>query len=135
MRELFSITVLIFLFGCRYPESRIISDNIAENKDSLAQKKLAQLFISDKNAPPVNVSPTYSNIIFEKKESLNSAPGTKSVLFNTSGTKLYAMNLEGMSVYEFDQDTKKITREFKFTPTRGMGWDYNKSRPIASFQE
>jgi outer membrane protein assembly factor BamB len=45
------------------------------------------------------------------------------------------MNLEGMSVYEFDQSTKKITREFKFTPTRGMGWDYNKSRPIASYQE
>jgi DNA-binding beta-propeller fold protein YncE len=45
------------------------------------------------------------------------------------------MNLEGMSVYEFDQATRKITREFKFTPTRGMGWDYNKSRPINSFQE
>ena len=45
------------------------------------------------------------------------------------------MNLEGMSVYEFDQATRKVVREFKFTPTRGMGWDYNKSRPIASFQE
>jgi DNA-binding beta-propeller fold protein YncE len=40
-----------------------------------------------------------------------------------------------MSVYEFDQDSKKITREFKFTPTRGTGWDYTRSRPIASFQE
>ena len=135
MRELFSITVLIFLFGCRYPESRIISDNIAENKDSLAQKKLAQLFISDKNAPPVNVSPTYSNIIFEKKESLNSAPGTKSVLFNTSGTKLYAMNLEGMSVYEFDQSTRQILREFRFRPTKGMGWDYDGDTAIASYEE
>jgi DNA-binding beta-propeller fold protein YncE len=45
------------------------------------------------------------------------------------------MNLEGMSVYEFDQPTRKVTREFKFTPTRGMGWDYSKSRPIASWQE
>ncbi len=66
---------------------------------------------------------------------LASAPGTKSVIFNSTGTKLYAMNLEGMSVYEFDQSSKKITREFKFTPTRGMGWDYARSRPIPSFQE
>jgi DNA-binding beta-propeller fold protein YncE len=45
------------------------------------------------------------------------------------------MNLEGMSIYEFDQATRKLTREFKFTPTRGTGWDYNRSRPIASYQE
>jgi hypothetical protein len=66
---------------------------------------------------------------------LLAAPGTKSVIFNASGTKLYAMNLEGMSVYEFEQANRKISREFKFTPTKGTGWDYNKSRPIASFQE
>src|SRR2546423_6721137 len=48
----------------------------------------------------------YSDIIFQKKEMLASAPGTKSVLFNSTGTRLYAMNLEGMSVYEFDQATK-----------------------------
>jgi sugar lactone lactonase YvrE len=78
---------------------------------------------------------TYSELSYLKKEVLAAAPGTKSVLFNSSGTLLYAMNLEGMSVYEFDQSTRKITREFKFKPTRGMGWDYNKSRPIQSYQE
>jgi DNA-binding beta-propeller fold protein YncE len=77
----------------------------------------------------------YSDIEYDKKETLTAAGGTKSVIFNSRGTKLYAMNLEGMSVYEFDQSAKKITREFKFKPTRGTGWDYNKSRPIASFQE
>jgi DNA-binding beta-propeller fold protein YncE len=77
----------------------------------------------------------YSQLEFFKKEVLAAAPGTKSVIFNSSGSKLYAMNLEGMSVYEFDQSTRKVTKEFKFTPTRGMGWDYNRSRPIASFQE
>ena len=77
----------------------------------------------------------YANIRYEKKELLQSAGGTKSVIFNSSGNRLYAMNLEGMSVYEFDRASRKISREFKFTPTRGMGWDYNKSRPIASFQE
>ncbi|HEY6064042.1 MAG TPA: YncE family protein [Chitinophagaceae bacterium] len=77
----------------------------------------------------------YDELKYKDREVLAAAPGTKSVIFNSSGTKLYAMNLEGMSVYEFDQSSRKITREFKFTPTRGMGWDYAKSRPIASFQE
>jgi len=136
MRALFSTTILIFLFGCHYPESRIISENIAEKKDSIPQRELAALTISDQDTPLAHVSsPYYSNIIFDKKETLNSAPGTKSVLFNTSGTKLYAMNLEGMSVYEFDQPTRKILREFKFRPTKGMGWDYEGDTAISSYEE
>jgi DNA-binding beta-propeller fold protein YncE len=136
MRELFSIIVLIFLFGCHYPESRIISASIPEKKDSLPKKELAELFISERDTSLANVSsPQYSNLVFDKKETLNSAPGTKSVLFNTSGTKLYAMNLEGMSVYEFDQRTRKILREFKFRPTKGMGWDYDADTAIASYEE
>jgi len=136
MREIFSTTVLIFLFGCHYPESRIISPSVTEKKDSLPQKELAELLIPDQDSRVVNVSPPhYSNIIFDKKETLNSAPGTKSVLFNASGTKLYAMNLEGMSVYEFDQPTRKILREFKFRPTKGMGWDYEGDTAIASYEE
>lgn len=85
--------------------------------------------------PPVPVLKPYSGLEYQKKEVVAAAPGTKSVIFNAAGNKLYAMNLEGMSVYEFDQASRKVVREFKFTPTRGMGWDYNKSRPIASFQE
>ncbi len=85
--------------------------------------------------PLVPVLRPYSTIVYEKKEVITAAGGTKSVIFNATGTKLYAMNLEAMSVYEFDQASRKISREFKFTPTRGMGWDYNKSRPINSFQE
>jgi DNA-binding beta-propeller fold protein YncE len=77
----------------------------------------------------------YGELEYKKKEVLHAAPGTKSVLFNSTGTRLYAMNLEGMSIYEFDQASRKITREFKFTPTRGTGWDYSRSRPIASYQE
>lgn len=77
----------------------------------------------------------YTGLEYQKREVLAAAPGTKSVIFNSSGSKLYAMNLEGMSVYEFDQPSKKVVREFKFTPTPGMGWDYNKSRPIKSYEE
>jgi DNA-binding beta-propeller fold protein YncE len=107
--------------------------NQVEKKDPLPQQTLisAASFI-DSSVPKKK---EYDELKYKDKQVLNSASGTKSVLFNSSGSKLYAMNLEGMSVYEFDQSTKKITREFKFTPTKGTGWDYNKSRPIPSFQE
>ena len=88
-----------------------------------------------KDTIPLNQLAPYSTITYEKTELLKAAPGTKSVLFNTNGTKLYAMNLEGMSVYEFDQATRKIIREFKFKPTRGTGWDYVTDKPIPSYQE
>jgi hypothetical protein len=77
----------------------------------------------------------YDELIYEKQELLAAAPGTKSVLFNSNGSRLYAMNLEGMSIYEFDQPTRKVTREFKFKPTKGTGWDYAREKPISSFQE
>lgn len=79
--------------------------------------------------------PPYSNLEYEKVELLAAAPGTKSVLFNSVGSKLYAMNLEGMSIYEFDQATRKVIKEFKFKPTKGIGWDYVNEKPINSFQE
>lgn len=77
----------------------------------------------------------YSSLQFEKVELLHAAPGTKSVLFNSSGSKLYAMNLEGLSVYEFDQATRKVLRQFKFKPTKGLGWDYQNDSIIPSIQE
>jgi DNA-binding beta-propeller fold protein YncE len=93
-------------------------------------------------APPRDTVPSprgelkpYSELVYEKVELLAAAPGTKSVLFNSTGSKLYAMNLEGMSVYEFDQPSRKIIREFKFKSTPGTGWDYSKQKAISSFQE
>lgn len=77
----------------------------------------------------------YSALSLVKTELIHAAPGTKSVLFNSDGSRLYAMNLEGMSVYEFDQSSRKIIREFRFRPTPGTGWDYDTDKPIASFQE
>jgi len=77
----------------------------------------------------------YNDIEYSSTELLRAAPGTKSVLFNSTGSKLYAMNLEGMSVYEFNQATRKIHREFKFKPTKGTGWDYENDKPISSYQE
>ena len=123
---------LISLFTIFFLATSCQNGNSANKKniDTLAGKQI----IKDSTPIVIPLQP-YDKITFVKKEVLGAAPGTKSVIFNASGSKLYAMNLEGMSVYEFEQSSKKINREFKFTPTRGMGWDYNKSRPIASFQE
>ncbi len=82
-----------------------------------------------------SVASPYSQIEYEKTELLRAAPGTKSVLFNSNGSRLYAMNLEGMSVYEFDQASRKIVKEYKFFPTKGTGWDYAKEKPIPSYEE
>ncbi len=100
----------------------------------VSNDSLTKMVIKDTVPEPPQLKP-YTKINYEKKELLTAAGGTKSVIFNSTGSRLYAMNLEGMSVYEFDQATRKLTREFKFTPTRGMGWDYTRSRPISSYQE
>lgn len=81
------------------------------------------------------VVPDYDSLQLTGTQSITASEGTKSVIFNTTGTKLYAMNLEGMSVYEFDASTKKITREFIFRPHKGTGWDYVREKPVPSFQE
>src|SRR5688572_11824264 len=77
----------------------------------------------------------YTQLISQKTEHVSAAPGTKSVLFNKTGEKLYAMNLEGMSIYEFNQASRQIQREFIFKPTKGTGWDYETNKPMPSFEE
>jgi len=44
----------------------------------------------------------YSLLVLEKEEVVATAPSTQSVNFSSDGSKLYAINLEGMSVNEFD---------------------------------
>lgn len=127
MQALLSLISIFFItVGCQTSGS---------TKNNIKESESYWYNIKKDTIPVIPPPKPYSEIEYEKKEMLTAAGGTKAVVFNPSGTKLYAMNLEGMSVYEFDQASRKLTREFKFTPTRGMGWDYNKSRPINSFQE
>lgn len=48
---------------------------------------------------------------------------------------MYALNLEGLSVYEFDQQEKRVLREFRFKPTIGEGWSYEDAKKIISYKE
>ena len=97
-RIFYSISILhtfLLLFGiqnCTANNNKKSAENPIEDTTLLAKK--------------------YNNIIFEKTEKISASWGTKSVIFNTNGSKLYAMNLEGMSILEYNQATKKITREF-----------------------
>jgi len=83
---------------------------------------------------PDSVTAPY-NLIYNSVDSIKASAGTKSVLFNSNGSKLYAMNLEGLSVYEFESATRKLTRTFRFKSTRGKGWDYELRKSIPSLQE
>lgn len=119
----------------------IVSCQGAGSTKNVVNDSLAREVLKKFNAPPkdtiipATLLKPYSDIEYEKKEVISAASGTKSVIFNASGSKLFAMNLEGMSVYEFDQASRTIVKEFKFKPTPGMGWDYDHSRPIKSYQE
>ena len=78
----------------------------------------------------------YSWLTFTKATDLPASWGVKSVLFNTAGTKLYALNLEGMSIYEYSRENKKLLRIISFRPTKAKGWDYVLNKPIpVSFAE
>ncbi len=84
---------------------------------------------------PIKALPAYDSLVYINVQSLPADQGTKSVLFNKAGTRLYAMNLEGMSVYEYDAEKRIQTRSFAFKATPGMGWNYEKDRPVKSFEE
>ena len=71
----------------------------------------------------------------EGTETVNATYGVKSVLISPDGTRVYSMNLEGMSVYEFDRKSRKLLRKLAFVPTKGKGFDYDKKVTIDSFQE
>jgi hypothetical protein len=135
MQSLLSIIPFLFLHGAC---STNVSAETYNTGFFITIPKTPKVAIKEKQGndtiPASSLQP-YSAIEYEKKELLNAAPGTKSVLFNSNGSKLYAMNLEGMSVYEFDQPTRKVVKEFKFKRTKGMGWDYEKDKPIPSYEE
>lgn len=80
-------------------------------------------------------APTYSKLILEQTQTIHTSYGLKSVLFNSSGSKLYALNLEAMRIYEFSQASKKMVREIVFSPTKAKGIDYSRRKPMSSFAE
>ena len=77
----------------------------------------------------------YDRLTYDQVEQIQAEAGTKSVLFNQDRSKIYAMNLEGMSVAAYDRITKRPDHFFRFERTKGRGWDYTTNRSIASWEE
>lgn len=123
MKNILPVFIAVFTLSCTGTEQVKQPETADSKTDTMPAKKTTQQFAD------------YDELTLSGSQSLSAAEGTKSVTFNTNGSKLYAMNLEGMSVYEFDGSTKKITREFIFKPHKGTGWDYVREKPIPSFQE
>jgi len=105
-------------------------ESIHSTQNKPSDSPLIKLILPEEK--PAN---TYDSLIFQSVKTIQSSSGTKSVVFSKNMRFLYAMNLEGMSVMEFSQSTKEITRIFKFKQTPGTGWDYDTDSPIPSFEE
>jgi len=68
-------------------------------------------------------------------ETVSAGIGVKSVLFDANGAFLYALNLEDMSIMEYERDSRMKTRTLKFAKTAAKGYDYQRQRWINSYEE
>lgn len=69
------------------------------------------------------------------QQTLKAGAGVKSVLIDPQNRSLYSFNLEGMSVYEYDLTTQSQTRQLRFEPTAGKGFDYTQRVWYQTYQE
>jgi 6-phosphogluconolactonase (cycloisomerase 2 family) len=70
-----------------------------------------------------------------KSETITTGVGVKSVLMHPSGKTVYSINLEDMSVHEFDRLNRRTVRILKFVATPGTGFDYTNKKWVSSFEE
>jgi 6-phosphogluconolactonase (cycloisomerase 2 family) len=68
-------------------------------------------------------------------ERIATGPGTKSVLLDSLGARVYALNLDGLSVCELDRAKRRLLRRLAFAPTPALGFNYARKKAIASFEE
>ncbi len=61
--------------------------------------------------------------------------GIKSVVMNHTHTKVYAMNLEDRSVFEFKRNNRHLLRKIVFIPHKGRGYNYARKKWFNSYQE
>lgn len=125
----YSIIVCLFVSSFMSCESSLNSKQNGVDSTSTKEAIDSSKITSEKKLK------AYDDLVFLKEETLTAGPGTKSVLFNPQGDKLYALNLEALSISEFDQKTKKVLRTFKFKATPARGWDYATHRSISSYEE
>lgn len=77
----------------------------------------------------------FGSLQLKKIKTLPTDYAPKSIVISPDGKIAYSMNLEGMSVYAFDTQTKELLWKLKFIPTAATGWDYSSKKPISSYAE
>lgn len=80
-------------------------------------------------------SPALADIELAGVETLEVGSGVKSILIHPDGKRAYSINLEGMSVYEIDRQSRGILRKLSFVPHRGEGYNYKTKEVIQSYAE
>ncbi|MFW6180779.1 MAG: YncE family protein [Spirochaetota bacterium] len=66
---------------------------------------------------------------------LQARVGTKSVWLSPDRSRVYTLNLETLSVQEFDRAARSLAREIRFKPHPGKGYNYQEKREFDSLQE
>ncbi len=66
---------------------------------------------------------------------LDSEGGVKAVVMNQAKTRVYALNLESMSIWEYDRPGRKFLRKLKFKATPAKGYNYKERCEIDSYAE
>jgi DNA-binding beta-propeller fold protein YncE len=136
--QIFSIFLMTFIRG------RIKMNNHFFPLKSLLliSALLIGFYIYAENSVPSGRSkiPGISNISTQGlqylgQEQIASSQWIKSVIFNSTGSRLYTLNLENMAIDEFDRQSRIPLRKFSFLPKPATGWDYKNNIPIESFEE
>lgn len=91
--------------------------------------------LSEPVKPEYERAETSPGLVYRGTSQIPSTSWTKSVLLNSSASKLYTFNLEEMSINEIDCSSKLITKTFKFKKTPAAGWDYELNKAMPSFEE
>lgn len=87
------------------------------------------------NSHAQNNRPDPSKLRLIKTETVKTGMGVKSVELSPDGSRMYSMNLEECSVFEFNRKSRKIQRKIVFVRHRGRGFNYKKKVWIRSYQE
>lgn len=93
------------------------------------------LAIAPDTLPPKPPPPVPVGMRLLNTETLKAGAGVKSVIFDNNQSFLYAFNLEGMSIMEFEQSSRLRTRTLYFKKTPARGFDYQRDRWINSWEE
>ncbi|WP_170178414.1 YncE family protein [Flammeovirga pectinis] len=77
----------------------------------------------------------YDSLIYITSQRFPVDRSPKSLLISPNQLHIYALCLEGKSIVEIDQKTRKRQRTLKFKPTEGLGYNYSTKNWVKSTKE